>query len=108
LFPLENEEKYNALSVVDLDRYLQRTLSRSKLDGVIGAIAQIASELPAEKGSKQLKKQLIKIGQEFECVRPYPINSIIKISRQTIDGQCRKRAAQTTQTFVWTFTINYY
>jgi len=71
MFELKNEEKYNALSIMDLDRYLRIFLSDSKLDAVIGAIAQVASESPAEKGAKQLKyfkEQLHKFGQELEYV----------------------------------------
>ena len=53
-----------------LERSYRAILSDSKLDAVIGAIAQVASE-SEEKGTKQLrylKEKLLSIGQEFECV----------------------------------------
>ena len=71
LFGLDQEADYNALSTVELDRYLRGYLSDSKLDAVIGAIAQVASESPAEKGAIQLehlKDKLLNIGQELGCV----------------------------------------
>lgn len=83
LFALRTEDHYNTTPTVKLDRSLRNILSKSKLDAVIGAIAQLASESPMEKGAKQLKylkAKLLNIGQELECVQAYPVRSIIKIS----------------------------
>lgn len=71
MFELENEKKYNATSTMDLDRSFRYFLSDSKIDAVIGAIAQVASESGEEKGARQLrylKERLLDIGQELECV----------------------------------------
>lgn len=81
LFELKNEAEYNATSTERLDRSYRFILSDSKLDAVIGAIAQVASESPEEKGAKQLKYLKVKlfdIGQELECVQAYPVCPIIK------------------------------
>ena len=71
MYERKDEDKYNAVSITDLSSSLRIFLSDSKLDGVLGAIAQVVSESPAEKGAKQfehLKEQLLKIGQDIECV----------------------------------------
>lgn len=83
LFALDTEDEYNTTPTVEIDRSLRIILSKSKLDAVIGAIAQVASESPMEKGAKQLKylkEKFLNIGQELECVQAYPVRSIIKVS----------------------------
>jgi len=69
MFELEDEEKYNALPIAELKKNLQLFLANSKLDAVIEAIAQVAAESPAERGTKQLRcieGQLLQLGKELK------------------------------------------
>lgn len=71
MFGPRGEDEYNDTSTRKLDGYLWRCYVESNLDAVIRAIAQVPSESPAEKGTKQLqylKNKLLNIRQELECV----------------------------------------
>jgi hypothetical protein len=81
LFELEEEDKYSITSTMEIDQSLWDFLSDSKLDAVIGAIAQVISESPVQKRAMQLKYlkgKLLNIGQELQCVQAYPVCPIIK------------------------------